>query len=156
MESPLGTMGPLAKFPPKMARGWWQLERTPTAGWAGFLCPCSFSHRPLTVVLEQILLSTHQWSQDPGCARAPVAWRVLRGLSDDFSYPLGFRHFTLIHQYCYFKGYLIYQPLVGCLFCKLIICILGKSFVVIINYFFNRYLLNYKTFNLCIYLHNKL
>jgi hypothetical protein len=32
--------------------------------------------------LEQMLFSTHQWSQDPGCARAPSMWRVLWGLWD--------------------------------------------------------------------------
>ena len=34
------------------------------------------------VVLGQMSYSTHQWSQDPGCARAPVAWTVLWGTWD--------------------------------------------------------------------------
>ena len=75
-------VGPSADFVPKVVWGWCQLERTPAAGRAGFLCPCSCWPKPLWVVLEQMLRSTHQWSQDPGCARVPVAWRVLWGLWD--------------------------------------------------------------------------
>jgi hypothetical protein len=36
-----------------VAKGWHWPERTPAAGWAGFLCPCSYWHRPLPVVLNR-------------------------------------------------------------------------------------------------------
>jgi hypothetical protein len=55
---------------------WLWPERNLAADRAGFLCPCSCWQKPLWVVLEHMLRSTHQWYQDPGCARAPVAWRI--------------------------------------------------------------------------------
>jgi hypothetical protein len=79
MESPLGTTGPSAELNPNVVRGWHWLEWTPAASWAGFLCCCSCSHRPLPAVLEQMLCSTHQWSQDPRWARALAAWKALWG-----------------------------------------------------------------------------
>ena len=55
-----GDLGTSAEFEPKMERGWRQVEGTPSAGWEGFLCPHSCWPKPLWVVLEQMLRSTHQ------------------------------------------------------------------------------------------------
>jgi hypothetical protein len=51
----------------------------PSRWLAGFLCPCSYWHKTLWYFLEQMLCSTHQWSQDPGCARVPAAWSIFWG-----------------------------------------------------------------------------
>jgi hypothetical protein len=77
----LAVLGP-TEFAPKMAQGCHSPEWSPAPGWAGFLCPCSCWHKTLQVVLEQMLPSTHQWSQDPGCFRAPAVWRILWGPCD--------------------------------------------------------------------------
>jgi hypothetical protein len=49
--------------------------------------------------LVQMLHSTHQWSQHPGCARVPVAWRVLWGPWDS---PLSLR--PRASKLCLFRG----------------------------------------------------
>jgi hypothetical protein len=49
-------------------------EGTRAPGQAGLLHPCSCYHRPLTIVLEQMLYSTHQWdSRQSSSARWPGA-----------------------------------------------------------------------------------
>jgi hypothetical protein len=64
--SALRTMGQSTVFESKVYQHWPE----------GKLCPYPCCHRPLTIVLEPMLSSTHK-SQDSGCARAPAAWRVL-------------------------------------------------------------------------------
>jgi hypothetical protein len=61
--SPLRTTGCL--LCPKLRYNSTHQKGTHTIGQAGLLCPCFCSHRPLTIVLEQMLHSTYQWSKDP-------------------------------------------------------------------------------------------
>jgi hypothetical protein len=77
----LGMLGP-AEFLPRMVWGWCWLEWTLATGWVGFLCPYSCWHKTLWGFLEQMLCSTHQWSQDPRWAKVPAVCRVLWGLWD--------------------------------------------------------------------------
>jgi hypothetical protein len=56
----LGTMGLPGVFQTKVYQH--QSEGTQAAGQEELLWPCSCCHRPVTIGLEQILYSTHQWS----------------------------------------------------------------------------------------------
>jgi hypothetical protein len=56
----LGIMGSSSEFLTKVDQH--RLEGTQATGWVGFLCPCSCWSQALSVVLEQMLCSTHQWS----------------------------------------------------------------------------------------------
>jgi hypothetical protein len=56
----LGTLVLSAAFETKVDQHW--PEGIGAAGQAGLLCPCSCCHRPLMIVLGQMLVSTHQRS----------------------------------------------------------------------------------------------
>jgi hypothetical protein len=75
--SPLGTVVLSGVFQTKVYHH--RSEETGTSGQAGLLCPCSCCHRPVTIGLEQMLSSSHQWSYD--CMDSPLG--AMR-LSADF------------------------------------------------------------------------
>jgi hypothetical protein len=51
--------------------------RTNPSCWlCGFLYPCLYWLKTLRGYLEEKLSSTHQWSQDSGCARILSVWRI--------------------------------------------------------------------------------
>ena len=58
--SPLWTVGLSVVFKTKVYQH--RSEGTQAASQAELLCPCSCCHRPITIGLEQMLCSTHQWS----------------------------------------------------------------------------------------------
>ena len=77
-EESLGILGPSTEICPKMPREWRQPVWIPATGrWVSFVpVPAGTRHSGF---VGTDVDSTYQWSEDPGCANLPAAWRVLCG-----------------------------------------------------------------------------
>ena len=58
--SPLRIVELSGLFETKVKQNW--SKGTQASGQEGLWCPCSCCHRPVTIGLEQMLCTTHQWS----------------------------------------------------------------------------------------------